>query len=878
MLTGDATELIGLGQSSRKKGDHAAALRYFEAAPENLVAAVEIATTLVDLNRLEEAEARYRAVLKNAPGHVAALTGLAQLAQRRGDMSAAVDWLGQAADSDPSKVALQLQVGRILRSLDRLDEAEARFRQVVERSPGCAGALINLAEIAKRRGDLPAALALYERVASSDAGKVAVQFGMADTLRKLGRFDEADAHYRAVLEQRPDHVGALSALGDTARSRGDLTAALAWFETAAANQPHCLSIKLKIGGVLQALARYKAAEVCYRAVLEQIPGHAGALIGLGQTARLQGDLNAALFWFQAAAAGEPSKTRLQIQIADTLRELLRLEEAENAYRAILQASPADVSALVGLGQLERKRKNEEAALAFFEAAAAEAPGNPKVWLLVASALRRLCRFEEAGEIYTKVKDFRGVDESELQVRRFEYFCLTLQLVEAEKCLFAWGGHRGVPRGAVILTAELFAALGQWSNVLAFFRERVVESEWVGSYDRMVEPLTRAARATGRYAEVCELLDRLPNASTSDAVRQAQDQLAEEMRLLRLLDPTRLEAHQALDRTIADPFRAGRAELLAGVLQGRLADPKATQIFTCTDAAYLIGASVCLFSLLKHNKNSLRDCRFTVFCADNVLDLGATVFGRIGAAFATPIDVRASSSLFSQSLDLRTGWGHFTPGRALSQAAYCRIFAARQLIDEGATGRALYIDADTCVFSGLDRLLAFELAGQPLGVRLHDVKNPGIRRAATLLGLELDRYFNSGVLVFDLRHPELRPTLDRTIEISLTEQHRLTHVDQCALNLAFRDKFATLPEQFNLLIKPDTPVEGLQSQATVIHYISEPKPWDPMYATPNCMPWLKELAAMADVIAPDLIKRLFASQYPAIKGIAQRAPVPVAFGS
>ena len=86
----------------------------------------------------------------------------------------------------------------------------------------------------------------------------------------------------------------------------------------------------------------------------------------------------------------------------------------------------------------------------------------------------------------------------MQVRRFEYFCLTLQLVEAEKCLFAWGGHRGVPRGAVILTAELFAALGQWSNVLAFFRERVVESEWVGSYDRMVEPLTRAARATGVY--------------------------------------------------------------------------------------------------------------------------------------------------------------------------------------------------------------------------------------------------------------------------------------------------------------------------------------------------------------------------------------------
>jgi tetratricopeptide (TPR) repeat protein len=966
-------------KSSRENRDHALAL---EAAPKDLAAAVEIAKTLVDLNRLEEAEARYRAVVERAPGHLAALTGLAELARRRGDMSAALDWFGRAAASDPSKIPLQLQVGRTLQSLDRLDEAEATFRRVVERSPGCAPALAHLAEIVTRRGDLPAALALYQRATSSDPGMVLAQLGMADTLRKLGRFgeaderyravleqrpdhvraleglaetarsrgdataalawfkaaaasqpqrlsvqlemadilrelgrfDEADAGYRAVLEQRPDHVRALEGLGDTARSRGDLTAALAWFETVAANQPHRLSVQLKIGGVLQVLGRYGAAEARYRAVLERIPGQVGALVGLGQIARLQGNLDAALSSFQAAAASEPDNTTLQIPVANTLSELLRFDEAEKLYRAILQASPDNVRALIGIGHLERRRKNNEAALAFFEAAAAKAPEDPNVWLLVASALRGLCRFEEAAEIQSQIKNSAGIDKSELQVRQFEHFCLTLQLAEAEKCLLAWGGHRCVPKNAVILTAELFAALGQWSNVLAFFRERVVESEWTGSYERMIEPLTRAARETGRYAEVCELLKRLPDISTSGALRLAHDQLAEEMKLLRLLNPTRLQ-NQALDTTIADPFRAGRSELVARVLLGRRAprkppanhfyhhgttvaprrgrtlpgvssstrakgaagkrqslrrpahrskaDHSATEIFTCTDAGYLIGASVCIFSLLKHNnQKSLRDCRFTVFCADEILDLGTTVFGRISAALATPIDVRVSSSLLSNALDLRTGWGVFTPGHGLSQAAYYRIYAARRLIDEGASDRALYIDADTCVFSGVDRLLAFELAGQPLGVCLDDEKNPAIRRAATLLGLEPDRYFNSGVLVFDLRHPELRPTLNRAIEISLTEQHRLTFVDQCALNLAFRDRFATLPEHFNLRIKPDTVVESISNEPTIIHFIMRPKPWDPMYATPNCMPWFTELAAMGEVIAPSLMKRLLALQYPA----------------
>jgi lipopolysaccharide biosynthesis glycosyltransferase len=605
-------------------------------------------------------------------------------------------------------------------------------------------------------------------------------------------------------------------------------------------------------------------------VLGQIPEHVGALLGLGETARTRGDFEAARAWFEAAAAKEPGNTWLQTSIADTLRESFRLDEAENAYRTILRTCPNNVHVLVGLGHVEQKRKNHAAALAFFEAAAAKAPHDPKVWLLVAGALRGLCRFEEAGEILAKIENLHGIDKSALQVRRFEHFCLTLQLSEAEKCIVAWGGPHNVPNGAVIRTAQLYAALGRWSEVLTFFRERVVESEWTGSYDQMVEPLGRAARATGRYAEVCELLDRLPDASTSEVIRLAHDQIVEEIRLLRMLDPARPEPDPALGMTIADPFRAGRAELVTQVLQGRLPDRSPTQVFTCTDAAYLIGASVCLFSLLQHNRESLRHCRFTVFCTDDALDLAYTVFGSIGAAFATPIDVRALSSLCSKALDLRTGWGVFTPGHALSQAAYYRIYAGRQLIDEGAMGRALYIDADTCVLFGLDELLAFELGGQPLGVRLDDVKLPVIRRAASLLGLEPDKYFNSGVLLFDLRHPELRPRLDRSIEISLTEKHRLTFADQCALNLAFRDRFATLPDRFNLFIKPDTPVESLCSDPTVIHFLSRPKPWDPMYGTPNCMPWLREFAAMGDVVAPDLIRRLLALQYPTIADVAARS--------
>ncbi len=301
-----------------------------------------------------------------------------------------------------------------------------------------------------------------------------------------------------------------------------------------------------------------------------------------------------------------------------------------------------------------------------------------------------------------------------------------------------------------------------------------------------------------------------------------------------------------------------------------------EIFARTDAAYLLGAGVSLFSLMKHNMESLRDWHFTVFCANEVLDLGSSLFGAIGAAFAASIEVRAAaSSLSLEETELRTEWGFFTPSRARSRAAYYRIYAARQLLDEGTVGRALYIDADTCVYAGLDQLVGVDLAGQPLGACLEDAGNPLVRQAARLLGLESEQYFNSGVLLFDLRHPDLRALLERATEISLTEPHRLTFVDQCALNLAFQGRFAARSERFNRLVKPQSVVEQLPGESTVVHFLARPKPWDPMYDAPNCMPWLREFAAMSHVIAPDPIKRLLALQYPAVADVVRRPAQPSA---
>jgi lipopolysaccharide biosynthesis glycosyltransferase/tetratricopeptide (TPR) repeat protein len=735
-----------------------------------------------------------------------------------------------------------------------------------------ASELIRRGRSSRKQGEHAAARRYFETAASIAPSNLVAAVEIATTLRDLDLLDDAEARYREVLDRAPDHLPALNGLAKLAQRRGDAPAGLEWHTKAADVHPDKLTLSMQVARTLRSLGRDDEAELWLRRVVERAPDHAGALTHLAEIARQRGEPAVALALYERAAGANPGSVAAQLGMAGALRDLGRFDEAETAYRSVLQASPGKAPALIGLGIVAHKRGNHDAALSLFEAAAAQAPEKRKASFLIVDALRRLGRFEEAGAILARLAESAEGDDAELEVRQFEHCCLTLQLSEAEKRLRAWKNHREVPAGAIELAAELYAALRRWSDVLAFFRERVIEGGWAGPYHRMIEPLARAARATGRYAEVCQLLDRLPDASSSDRLRLARDQIVEEMRLLRLLESPRSSSEPMLRQPIADPFRAGRAELFARVLQRRQRARPRAEIFVCTDAAYLLGAGVSLFSLMKHNMESLRDWHFMVFCADEVLDLGAALFGALGAAFATSIEIRASSALFLKETELRTEWGFFTPSRALSQAAYYRIYAARQLIDEGRADRALYLDADTCVYSGLDQLIAFDLARQPLGACLEDAGAPLVRRAARLLGLDPERYFNSGVLLFDLHHPDLRALLERAIGISLGEPDRLSFVDQCALNLAFRGKFSALPERFNRLVKPQNVVENLPGESTVVHFLAGPKPWDPMYGTPNCMPWLREFAGMSQVIASDLIRRLLALQYPVVAE-ARRAAVP-----
>ncbi|MGO4386932.1 hypothetical protein AB4Y85_05305 [Microvirga sp. 2YAF29] len=146
----------------------------------------------------------------------------------------------------------------------------------------------------------------------------------------------------------------------------------------------------------------RATESVYQIILEKQPNGYRAPLNLGYLARQRGDAAAALNYFEVARAANPRRTRPRLEMAQELRTLSRLDEAEALYLGLLKEQPMLVRALAGLGHIARMRGEHRLSLNYYQAALAADPARIDLKLKVAGQLRKLLRFRDAGEIYRDI--------------------------------------------------------------------------------------------------------------------------------------------------------------------------------------------------------------------------------------------------------------------------------------------------------------------------------------------------------------------------------------------------------------------------------------------------------------------------------------------
>lgn len=315
--------------------------------------------------RLDEAAARYRAVLAQDRRQADALNLLGVLSLLRGKYGEAAELIGRAVAVSPQTASYHNNLGEALRALARLQDAEHAYRRAIavqadyapahlnlgtvlygqgrfeEAAAACRAAiaitgptpaaLTNLGNVLDRLGRLAESEDCHSRALAMAPNDPEVAMNHGNVLRALGRNDEAVARYQHALALRPDYVAAHYNLGWVHQIQGRLDLAVTCYERALALDPRLAEGHNARGGIAAGQGRLDDAVAAYRRAIELRPDYPEALTNLGIALKQLGRLEDAHAACQRAAALKPDDATVLVNLGSVLQAQGRLDEAEACY-------------------------------------------------------------------------------------------------------------------------------------------------------------------------------------------------------------------------------------------------------------------------------------------------------------------------------------------------------------------------------------------------------------------------------------------------------------------------------------------------------------------------------------------------------------------
>jgi tetratricopeptide (TPR) repeat protein len=182
----------------------------------------------------------------------------------------------------------------------------------------------------------------------------------AELLERFKKYDRARGDYLRVLELRPDHPRALLGVGLTAlANRADYAEAEAYLGRYLARDPAHPEAALGLARCAYGRGDLEAARRGALGVLRAHPGHAGAALLLGQLEAEAGRDMEAVLWLRQAEAGGADRQAVSQQLAQVLRRLGQVGEAEGYHRRFLELREARAAVERAVRAAEREPENAD---------------------------------------------------------------------------------------------------------------------------------------------------------------------------------------------------------------------------------------------------------------------------------------------------------------------------------------------------------------------------------------------------------------------------------------------------------------------------------------------------------------------------------------
>lgn len=779
------------------------------------------------------------------------LLALSDLAARCGDTEVARTALLRVIQSGKRLHLAYYKLGRLDLTAKDFESAAARFRAGTEADPDFAYNWVGAARALHGMGRPDQACHFAERFAGFAVrphanNELTLLADLADHLFDAGERTRSLPLYELVLKFGGEKPRDVVRLAEAHMAQGAFLTARTILEPQEERAGLDAWGRRALAVCLTQTGDHDRAAQLAEAVMLEDTGNAGfaatyvdALARGGDIARIRDGLNRYATLLPSVGLAE---LRLRIRLADGdypgAAEIL-LAQDFGAYERLYYLCFETAYAALGAGFTDL-------ADALSERLAAVAPADIFVRLLRIDTFFRQQLWEQAGEILAAIPDEDNANPHVL-LKRFEYACFTGDVAQADTLRLMLQSMRLPTKQFMLPIFRFMAERGKWDELLDGAL-RWIDGQF--NYDQIGYVLFRAAKQTGRHMAMVGAVETVEGwQHRPDLVRLRANLLCDNARTLPELDHLARDPTAQGDESVAHKIAVKREVLLRA--QSRR---QRRAVFMCTDRNYLPATIAALHSLTRWVDR--RNADMFIVLDDALVEQAQELTAPYGQAGYT-VTIVPASQIVDSAEKLYASYGLFTSGHVLSSAAYYRIYFARHLASLGCYDRAVYMDSDVLVRSSLDPLFAADLQGKPMGARLETMR-PEVRRAIKLHNLKDDRYFNSGVLVFDLKHERLSAGLDAAVASVMDDEVTLLFHDQCALNLGFRGDFADLDKVWNFPIGEATRAGDIPPNAGIVHFLDRPKPWSAAYGGDCAVMWMEHWRDTAAFIGEENAVELFDS--------------------
>jgi tetratricopeptide (TPR) repeat protein len=230
----------------------------------------------------------------------------------------------------------------------RLDEAEARYRRLLDAIPDYHRASHLLGVIETQRGRPESGIALMRKAFPALARAPELHVDLGNALRAAGQREEAAESYRQAIALKSDYALAHVSLGTLLNELGRYEAAASHCRTAIALHPGAVPPRIVLAMALKGAGRLPEAAQVWRKIIELEPERALSYYQLaGQLISLS-LLSEAVYCADRAIALEPCNADFHCMRGSALMRLYDGERAEASFRRATELAPSSKEGWSGL--------------------------------------------------------------------------------------------------------------------------------------------------------------------------------------------------------------------------------------------------------------------------------------------------------------------------------------------------------------------------------------------------------------------------------------------------------------------------------------------------------------------------------------------------